>query len=98
MKSSALRAIKQPAHRVHPCENGSVSAAGARPGLQIRWGVWRHVPGGFDSRPLPPTLLNAAIGILQIQLVTNPPDFRASENRDHDVTMGRISLFHLEFR
>ncbi len=34
--------------------SGSVSAAGARPGLQNRWGVWRHVPGGFDSRPLPP--------------------------------------------
>ena len=35
--------------------DGSVPAAGARLGLQIRWGVQRCAPGGFDSRPLPPS-------------------------------------------
>ena len=34
---------------------GGVSAAGARPRLQIECGACRHVLGGFDSRPSPPT-------------------------------------------
>ena len=38
---------------------GSVPKAGAWLGLQIRWGARRRVPGGFDSRPLPPHTLDS---------------------------------------
>ena len=39
---------------------GSDCHAGAGHGLQIRWRVWRHSLGGFDSRPLPPPGLRSA--------------------------------------
>ena len=43
---------------------GSAKLTGGAPGLQIRCGAVKAVPGGFDSHALPPPSQNATPGII----------------------------------
>ncbi len=43
---------------------GSAKLTGGAPGLQIRCGAVKAVPGGFDSHALPPSPQNETPGII----------------------------------
>ena len=52
---------------------GSAKLTGGAPGLQIRCGAVKAVPGGFDSHALPPPAQNATPGIIpRVFLLAKP--------------------------